>query len=131
MDVVVRQLQGWRFEVEARGLSLIVDRLEEQGGPGDGFRPTELLLGALGACMMGTMLGFAENQSIPVESVEVFLSDEVAEHPKRIGRMRVEMQVGGEISESQAASLRRVAARCKIHSTLAGAPQVDFDFVVI
>ena len=131
MDVAVRQVQGRRFEVEARGLSLVVDRLEEEGGPGDGFRPTELLLGALGACMMGTMLGFAENQDIPVESVQVLLSDEVAEHPKRIGRMRVEMQVGGAISESQAASLRRVAARCKIHSTLAGAPEVDFDFVVI
>jgi len=131
MDVAVRQVQGRRFEVEARGLSLVVDRLEEQGGPGDGFRPTELLLGALGACMMGTMLGFAENQDIPVESVQVFLSDEVAEHPERIGRIRVEMQVSGAISEGQTASLRRVAARCKIHSTLAGAPQVDFDFVVV
>jgi len=131
MDVAVRRMQGRRFEVEARGLSLIIDQLEDQGGPGDGFRPTELLLGALGACMMGTMLGFAENQDIPVESVEVSLSDEVAEHPKRIGRVHVEMQVGGPISESQAESLRRVAARCKIHSTLAGDPQVDFDFVVI
>jgi len=131
MDVAVRQLQGRRFEVEARGLSLIIDQVEEQGGPGDGFRPTELLLGALGACMMGTMLAFAENQAIAVESVQVFLSDEVVEHPERIGRVRVEMQVAGTISERQAASLRRVAERCKIHSTLAGNPQVDFDFVVV
>ena len=130
MDVAVTRLQGRRLEVEARGLTLIIDQLEEQGGPGDGFRSTELLLGALGSCMIGTMLGFAENQSIPVEGVKVSLSDELAEHPERIGRIRVEMQVSGAITESQAASLRRVAARCKVHSTLAMSPEVDVDFVV-
>lgn len=130
MEVEVTRVHDRRLEVTARGLSLVVDQLEEHGGPGDGFRPTELLLGALGACMIGTMLGFAENQSIPVESVRVALGDEVAEHPERIGRVRVSMEVGGDISERQADSLRRVASRCKIHSTLANSPEVDFDFMV-
>ncbi len=33
-----------------REVKTVIDDLVENGGPGDGFRPTELLVGALGAC---------------------------------------------------------------------------------
>ena len=128
MHVEVNQVEGRRFVIRARGAETIVDDTVESGGPGDGFRPTELLLGGLGACMMGTMLTFARNQEIPVHDVAMDLEDEVALHPKRIGRIRMRMSVGVEATERQLASLRRVAAACKIHTTLARGADFDFTF---
>ncbi|MDP2622437.1 MAG: OsmC family protein, partial [Actinomycetota bacterium] len=115
------------LNVSARGLSLVVDRLPEQGGPGDGFRSTELLLGALGACMVGTMLTFAENQGIEVGTVNVHLEDEAATAPTRVARIKVTMELGGNLTDRELESLKRVAARCRIHSTLKHAPEIEFE----
>ncbi len=128
MQVEVERLVGKHFEVRARGLTVDVDELEEAGGSGRGFRPTELLLGALGACMAGTMLTFAANESIPVEEVVVRLEDRVAQHPKRIDGIRVEMSVDGDLSERHVASLRRVAAACKIHNTVTTGVAIELTF---
>lgn len=128
MQVDVERVHGKHLEVRARGLSLTVDELEERGGSGRGFRPTELLLGALGACTAGTMLSFAANSSIPVEEVRVHLEDDVADGPKRIERIRIVLTVTGDLTARQIASLRRVAGRCKVHNTLAAGAAVDVSF---
>ena len=62
MRVDVEQVEGRRFRIRARGVEAIVDDTLESGGPGAGFRPTELVLGAPGACMAGMMLNFTRNQ---------------------------------------------------------------------
>ena len=68
MQVDIAQLEWRRMAIRARGNEIIVDDTLETGGPGDGWRPSELLLGGLGACMIGTMLTFAKNQGIEPES---------------------------------------------------------------
>jgi putative redox protein len=128
VEVTVRRLSGARFEVTARDLTLIVDRLPEQGGPGDGFRPTELLLAALGACTAGTMMTFAENEGIDVGDVTLELASENAAAPTRIGEISVRMEVGGVPDDRVAESLRRVAHACRIRHTLERSPQIDFAF---
>lgn len=129
MQVTVNRVAGRRLQVSARGLDLVVDRLPEEGGPGDGFRPTELLLGALGACMAGTLLTFCENQSIDVDGLTVELTDTPLEAPKRIGHIKVRMTVTGDIDDRTLQTLRRVSARCKIHNTLAAGPEIEFELV--
>ena len=131
MHVTVDRLEGRRFSVKARGLELIIDDTVENGGPGDGFRPTELLLGGLGACMMGTMINFARNQDIPITDVTMDLEDTEVPHPERIGTIAIEMTVSAEATDRQIASLERVAAACKIHNTLEREPALDFDFRVV
>ena len=118
MNVDVERVEGFRIEARARGVSVIVDRLPEQGGPGDGFRPVELLLAALGTCMVGTMLSFADNQGIDVRGVRVALEPTIARSPERVERVEMTMELQGELSDRQLASLKRVAEGCKIHNTL-------------
>jgi uncharacterized OsmC-like protein len=130
MKVVVERVAGRRFTVNARGVQTVVDDTVEAGGPGDGFRPTELVMGGLGACMMGTMINFARNQGIEIGDVEVHLEDEVAEHPERMGRITITMTVETDASERQVASLERVASACKIHNTLERSPEIVLDFKV-
>lgn len=130
MHVHLEQVEGRRFRVSARGLDVIVDDTIEAGGPGDGFRPTELLLAGLAACMAGTMLNFAVDQEIPITSIDMDLDDEEATTPKRIGRIAVTMRVGAETTDRQRASLERVASACKIGRTLEIPPEVDVTFAV-
>lgn len=128
MEVTVRRMKGARFEARARGLAVVVDRLPDAGGPGDGFRPTELVLAGLGACMAGTMITFAENQGIEVDDVTVELRSEDAKVPRRIGAVTVRLVVGGDLTERELQSLERVAAACKIGTTLQTPTDVELVF---
>ena len=130
MQVHLNQIEDRRFRVSARGLDIIVDDTIDAGGPGDGFRPTELVLAGLAACMAGTMLNFAKDQSIPITSIDMELDSEEAKTPKRIGRITVTMKVGAEATDRQRASLERVASSCKIGRTLEIPPDVDLTFRV-
>lgn len=118
MNVRVARVRDARFEISARNVSTVVDVPVEQGGLGDGFRPVELLLGSLGACMLGPMLTFAKNQGIPIEGVSLELEPVVEEHPERVARVEMAMRIEGDVSDRQLQSLQRVAQRCKIHNTL-------------
>ena len=128
MHVELERIEGRRFAIKARGLEVIVDDTVEAGGPGDGFRPTELLLGALAACMAGTMTNFANGQEIPLGDISMTLSDEVAKAPTRIGRIEIVMSVEADASERQLESMERVAAARKIHNTLGNAPEISLRF---
>lgn len=130
MHVQLERVEGRRFVIKARGLEVIVDDTIEAGGPGDGFRPTELLLGALAACMAGTMTNFATGREIPLGSISMSLDDEVAKAPTRIGRIEVVMEVEADASERDVASLERVASACKIHNTLENPPEISLRFEV-
>lgn len=130
MRIEMEQVEGRRFKITARGVEVIVDDTIEAGGPGDGFRPSELLLGALATCMAGTMLTFARNQEIPVHGISISMEDEAADHPDRIARIAIDMKVDAEATERQVASLERVAAACKIHNTLERPPEVELTFAV-
>jgi uncharacterized OsmC-like protein len=130
MRIEMEQVEGRRFAIRARGNEVIVDDTIEAGGPGDGFRPSELLMGALAACMAGTMLTFARNQEIPVHGISIDMEDEAADHPDRIARISIEMVVDAEATERQQASLRRVASACKIHNTLERSPEIELEFTV-
>lgn len=118
MRVVVTSLDQQRLVVSARDVDLSVDRFAEADAPSAGFRATELLLGALGACMVGTALEFAKRQDMPVAGITVEVEDEVARHPTRVGKMTVSMKVDGPVSDADLERLGRVAARCKVHNTL-------------
>ncbi len=130
MNIELHQIQGRRFAIRARGNEVIVDDTVEAGGPGDGFRPSELLLGALAACMAGTMTNFATDQDIAIGGITVSVSDQVEKAPSRIGGITVSMVVRADASDRQAASLERVASACKIHNTLRHSPQIDVEFEV-
>jgi uncharacterized OsmC-like protein len=129
VKVEVEQVEGRRMAIRARGLELIVDDTLEAGGPGDGWRPSELLMGALGTCMIGTMINFARNQGIAVSNVGMEVEEETLEHPERIGSIRISMELDTDADDRRIRTLERVAGACKIHNTLERSPEITFDFL--
>jgi uncharacterized OsmC-like protein len=130
MRIQMDQVEGRRLKVAARWVDLIVDDTIEAGGPGDGFRPSELLMGALATCMAGTMLTFARSQGIAVHGISITVEDETVKHPERIGKMVIDMKVLADATERQVRSLERVASACKIHNTLERPPDIQLALAV-
>ena len=70
--VVVERVEGGALEARTRDVTLRVGRASD-----DTFRSVELLLAALGSCMLGTMLVFAENVGVALDGVRLELGASV------------------------------------------------------
>ena len=91
-EATLRWTGGTVFEAEgAGGARLQVDLPVDKGGMGVGFRPMELLLHALGACMATTVVQILAKQRLALEEYQVRLRGErTAERPQRYTRIVVE-----------------------------------------
>jgi uncharacterized OsmC-like protein len=116
--VVVERRADGGLEARARGLTLAVGRADGT------FRSVELLLAALGSCMLGTMLVFADNVGVSLEGVSLELTPTLAAGPERVARIDMTMRIDGDVEPMRLASLLRVAEHCKVHATLEGVPEM-------
>ncbi len=126
MKVDITRVDDEHLTVSARNVTVTIDRGAPEGEPSDGFRATELLLGGLGACMMGTTIYFARNQGLALDDLSISLEGETANQPSRVDRIRISMTVTGDLTEKEIATLGRVASGCKVHNTLEHSPKIDF-----
>lgn len=127
LQVKVRRIDGKRLEVSARGNRLIVDQIYADGREDLGFRPTELLLGALGACTMGTVLTFCDNMKIPVEAFTISVEGKRETAPERISEIQLSISIEGNIPAERLDTLKRVANGCRIHYTITHSPKIGID----
>jgi len=118
--VVVERAADGVLEAQARGVTLRVGRQAE-----DGLRSVELLLAALGSCMLGTMLAFAENVGVSLDGVRLELTPALADGPERVSRIDMRLRIDGDVEPKRRASLQRVAEHCKVHSTLVHGPELS------
>ena len=127
LQVNVRRIDGKRLEVSARGNRVIVDQIYADGREDLGFRPTELLLGALGACTMGTVLTFCDNMKIPVDAFTIDVEGKRETAPERISEIQVSICLEGDIPTERLDTLKRVANGCRIHYAITHPPKIELD----
>lgn len=127
LQVNVRRVAGKKLEVSARGNRLIVDQVYAEGADSPGFRPTELLLGALGACTMGTVLTFCENMKIPIDAFAIDVEGKRETAPERISEIQVSIRIDGDIPPERVETLKRVAHGCRVHYTITHQPKIGLD----
>lgn len=124
MKVQVTQVSGQRFTVRGGAAMLTVDVPPQQGGQPGSFSSGELLLGALGACMLGTLVEAESLQGTRVEGVAVELVAQAATKPQRIGSIDVHVKLPAGLTSQQQNRYLRSLSRCKIHNTLHEAPTI-------
>jgi putative redox protein len=118
--VVVERGEDGILEAQTRDVRLRVGRKAD-----DGFQSVELLLAALGSCMLGTMLAFAENVGVSLDGVRLELTPTtVVDGRERVSRIDMRLCIDGDVEPQRLASLRRVAEHCKVHSTLEQGPEL-------
>ena len=130
MKIDITRTDDDHLVVATRGHTLSVHRGVSPDQATDGVTAGELVLGGLGACMLGTALTFARNTNIDLDDIHVTMDADSARHPERLETIRVTMTVTGRVSNKQLASLSRVAARCKIHNTFEHRPTIELDMVL-
>lgn len=74
---------------------------------------------------------FAARHGIPTEGLAVTAEFSMASHPARVGEIRLQLHVPGELSPEQQASLLAVASHCTVHSTLVQPPEVRIELAAL
>ncbi|HET7602623.1 MAG TPA: OsmC family protein [Gemmatimonadales bacterium] len=120
-------VNGFRTEIEARSHGLVADEPTALGGTDRGPTPYELLLAALGSCMVMTLRMYADRKGWPLEGVEVRLrttqsheADCVQCEENEVGITTVERQLEllGQLTDAQRERLLEIADRCPVKQTL-------------
>jgi putative redox protein len=110
---------GYAHDVEIRGHKLVADEPATQGGTDQGPTPQELLAASLAACTAITLEMYAERKGWDIGQIEV--ECEYSE-PPRGDPTHFELAIGlpNGCTSDQIERLRRIAAKCPVHRTLAG-----------
>ncbi len=127
MDLItVTREDELKFNIRVRGHDVTSDLSEKDGGRDRGPSPAELLAGSLGACIAMMVQGYCQRHGYDGDT-GVSLTMELADNPKRIGRLVVDLELPKGVPEDKKEAIKRVAERCPIHETLKSAPSVDID----
>jgi uncharacterized OsmC-like protein len=130
MDLIgVDRKAGLEFKISVRGHEVTCDMSEGDGGRDAGPSPAELLAGALGACIAMMAQGFCDRHGYNDGDVRVDLTLNLADQPKRVRDIVVDLELPSGVPENQLEVVRHLAERCLIHETFRDPPNVDIDIV--
>ncbi len=127
MDLITVSRQGgFKFGIKVRGHEITSDMSEKDGGGDAGPSPAELLAASLGACIAMMVQNYCRRHEYAGD-VGVNLTLELADSPKRIGGIVVDVELPDSVPEDKLDAIRAMAERCPIHETLRDPPRVDLD----
>ena len=129
MDLItVTRKDGLEFNIHVRGHDVSCDMSTKDGGLDHGPSPVELLAGSLGVCIAMMVQGYCQKHGYDGD-VGVSLIIELADKPKRIGRIVVDLELPDSVPKEKKDVIMRVAQRCPIHETLKSPPGLDIEIV--
>lgn len=129
MKVIAKSSQNMQVEITTRRHTLLAD---EPLGIGDdaGPDPYGLLLSALGACKVMTLMMYARRKGWSLEHVEVGLEtykiyakdcEDCESNPDaKVDIIEVDLKFGGDLSLEQIQRLEEISNRCPVHRTITG-----------
>ena len=129
MKVIARNLQNVQVEITAGSHTLLAD---EPLGVGDdaGPDPYALLLSALGACKVMTVMMYVRRKGWSLENIEVGLEtykihakdceDCESDPDARVDIIEVSLKLQGDLTPEQIQRLEEISERCPVHRTLTG-----------
>jgi putative redox protein len=107
-----------KHTVHVREHALAVDEPLDNGGEGLGVTAHELYDSALGTCKAMTVLWYAQRKQMPLDDIRVSVERDDADERAGIYRLRVVLELGGALTESQRATLLAVAEKCPLHKLM-------------
>jgi putative redox protein len=125
--VTTRTGRGYRTAIQAGRHALTGDEPEEFGGDDAGPTPYDLLLSALGSCTGMTLRMYADRKEWALDETIVRLShdkihaedcENCETEAGKVDRITREIDVRGDLTDSQRERLLEIASRCPVHQTL-------------
>lgn len=100
------------------GAKIETDAPTDNQGKGEAFSPTDLVGTALGTCIATTMAIVAERHEVDLLGLTVQVSKEMANEPRRIGRLTTEVHIPLPANHPQRETLEKAALGCPVHRSL-------------
>ncbi|MEW6073902.1 MAG: OsmC family protein [Planctomycetota bacterium] len=98
---------------------IVTDAPVDNHGRGESFSPSDLVAGALGACMVTLMGIAAEERGWDLAGTTVRVEKHMVSEPaRRIGKVEIEIHVPAALDERARAVLERAARTCPVHASL-------------
>ena len=120
MTILIKRNRSQRMQhtVSVRQHTLSVDEPESNGGEDLGMTPHEVYDSALGACKAMTVLWYANRKAWPLEDIQVSVDRDDSEERHGIYRLRVTLNLSGQLTPAQKQELLAVAEKCQIHKLM-------------
>ena len=117
MTILVSRERAHRMKhmVHVRQHAVAVDEPLANGGEDLGVSAHELYDSALGACKAMTVLWYAQRKQIPLDDIKVTVERDDSEERQGTYRLRVMLDLIGELSDAQRQQLLAVAEKCPLH----------------
>lgn len=109
---------GLRHSIEVGEHLLHTDVPLALGGEGAGPEPHDLFDAALGACKALTLMLYAKQKGLPLESLDVRVARDDSQERQGSYQLNVELELHGALDETQRQQLLRIADKCPIHKLM-------------
>jgi uncharacterized OsmC-like protein len=132
--VVARSKGSFRVDIETGSYKLVADEPKSAGGTDVGPTPYDFLSAALGACTSMTMHFVAKRDSIPLEGVEVSITNDrmyakdcadCTTQSGYIHRFDVQIRLRGNLTDEHRRKLLEAANRCPVKKTLSNEIRIE------
>ena len=124
MQLTVEYRGKTKFEVAARGHTVICDQPLDNGGADEGLTPPEFFLASLATCAGYYAAQYLNVRGLPSKGLKIHVRADKLQKPARLGSFRIDVDAPGVDAQHNAGLLRSVKA-CLIHNTLLNTPSID------
>lgn len=126
--MIVKYAGGMKLIANHRNLTLISDQPESGGGADSAMTPTEIFVASLAMCVGVFIVHFASRHHIPLEGMKIETDYRMADDPRRVEAIQVQVHMPEPVDERYRAALQRTAEHCVVHNTLRNPPGVAISF---
>jgi putative redox protein len=111
------------------GSQILTDAPTDNLGKGEAFSPTDLLVTALGTCILTTMAIVANRIGVELKGSVAHVRKEMATKPHRqVGRITIKIDLPVAVTDEQRQRLESAAAHCPVHRSLSADVQIVMEF---
>jgi uncharacterized OsmC-like protein len=129
MEVKVSQLEGVKFNIQARSHAVVCDQPESNGGADSGMTPPEFLLASLGSCAAFYAAQYLKTRLLAQSGVEVTVTAEKLLQPARLGNFHILVKSPVSLTPEQTEGMLRSVHHCLVHNTLKSPPEIKIEIV--
>ena len=102
---------------------------KDNRGDGSRFSPTDLTVGALGACVLTIMAFYAEGNGIDFRGVKFEAVKEMKNSPRMIGKVSLNIYLPSNIPNEKRKNIEKAAFACPVKGSLSEQVEIVFNFI--
>lgn len=100
------------------GSKIITDAPVDNQGKGEAFSPTDMVVGALGSCMLTIMGIAARTHGFSIDGTTLEITKIMAASPRRIGEIKIDFHFPQDYEPKIKTILERAGATCPVIESL-------------